>query len=165
MARKAFYSFHYNPDNWRAAKIRNIGAIEGNAPASDNDWEKITKGGDAAIQRWIDDQLSGKSVAIVLIGANTAGRKWISYEIAKAWNEKKGVLGIYIHNITDSIGNQTPKGYNPFDYVTLTATNKKLSTVVKAYDPPYSLSADVYDCIKRNITNWIEEAIAIRAAN
>jgi hypothetical protein len=165
MARKAFYSFHYKPDNWRAAKVRSIGVIEGNAPASDNDWEKITKGGDAAIEKWIDDQLAGKSVAIVLVGANTAGRKWISHEIATAWNNKKGVLGIYIHNITDSDGNQSTKGGNPFDYVTFGADKKKLSTVVRAYDPPYSLSADVYAYIKKNLNDWIEAAISIRDAN
>ena len=44
MARRVFYSFHYKPDNWRAAQVRNIGAIEGNNPASDNDWEAVKKG-------------------------------------------------------------------------------------------------------------------------
>ena len=38
MARKAFYSFHYKNDNWRASTVRNIGSVEGNKPASDNDW-------------------------------------------------------------------------------------------------------------------------------
>ena len=28
MARRAFYSFHYKPNNWRAAQVRNIGSIE-----------------------------------------------------------------------------------------------------------------------------------------
>jgi len=165
MARKAFYSFHYAPDNWRAAKVRNMGVIEGNAPVSDNEWEKITKGGEAAIEKWIGEQLSGKSVTIVLIGSNTAGRKWISYEIAKTWNAEKGILGIYIHNISDREGNQATKGNNPFDYVTFGTEKKKLSSVVKAYDPPYSVSSGVYDYIKKNLDNWIETAIAIRAAN
>lgn len=85
MTRRAFYSFHYQPDNWRAAQVRSMGVIEGNKPASDNDWEDVKAGGDSAIQKWIDGQLSGKTVAIVLIGQNTAGRKWINYEIEKAW--------------------------------------------------------------------------------
>src|SRR5438046_1660661 len=84
MARRAFYSFHYIPDNWRASQVRMMGVIDGNQPATDNDWETVKKGGDAAIQRWIDGQLDGKSVAIVLVGTNTAGRKWINYEINKA---------------------------------------------------------------------------------
>jgi len=86
MPRKVFYSFHYIPDCARAAQIRNMGIVEGNPPASDNDWESVKKGGDAAIQRWIDGQLDGKSCAVVLIGAATAGRKWINYEITSAWD-------------------------------------------------------------------------------
>jgi hypothetical protein len=79
MARRAFYSFHYQPDNWRASQVRNMGVIEGNAPVSDNDWESVTKGGDPAIKKWVADQLDGKSCTIVLVGQSTAGRKWISH--------------------------------------------------------------------------------------
>lgn len=75
MARKVFFSFHYEADNWRASQVMNAGVVEGNQPVSDNDWETITRGGDAAIQRWIDSQLDGKSCCVVLIGSATAGRK------------------------------------------------------------------------------------------
>lgn len=88
MARRVFYSFHYKPDCTRVAKVRNMGVVEGNKPASDNDWEEITSGGDAAIEKWIDEQLDGKSCNVVLIGEKTAGRKWINYEIKSAWNSK-----------------------------------------------------------------------------
>src|SRR5471030_1563080 len=101
MARKVFYSFHYQPDCSRAAQVRNMGVVDGTVPASDNDWESVKKGGDAAIKKWIDGQLNGTSCAVVLIGANTAGRKWIKYEIESAWNAGKGVLGIYIHGLKD----------------------------------------------------------------
>ena len=47
MAQRVFYSFHYKPDASRASQVRNIGAVEGNQPASDNDWETVTGGGDA----------------------------------------------------------------------------------------------------------------------
>lgn len=165
MARKAFYSFHYKPDNWRAAQVRQMGVIEGNAPASDNDWESITQGGDEAIKKWINGQLSGKSCAIVLIGANTAGRKWINYEIVKAWDDNKGVLGIYIHNLKDSDQKQSFKGANPFDHITIGTNGPRLSTVVKAYDSPYSNSTQVYSYIKDNLSGWIEKAIEIRETN
>lgn len=160
MARRAFYSFHYNPDNWRASQVRNMGVVEGNKPATDNDWETITSGGDSAIKKWISEQLDGKSVAIVLIGTNTAGRKWIKYEIQKAWDDKKGVLGIFVHNLKDKDANQSSKGGNPFD--DLTVEGKTMSSVVKAYDPPYSTSTSVYDHIKTNLGDWIEAAITIR---
>lgn len=162
MARKVFYSFYYEEDNWRASQVRNMGLIEGNQPVSDNDWEQIKKGGDEAIKKWINEQLDGRSCTIVLIGTNTAGRKWINYEIEKTWNDKKGLLGIYIHNLKDKNGNQSTKGENPFYYFTMKRDNSKLSSIVRAYDPPYLNSTDVYDYIKKNLASWVEEAISIR---
>jgi hypothetical protein len=160
MARRAFYSFHYKPDNWRVSQVRNIGAVEGNAPASDNDWETVTKEGDEAIKRWINNQLSGRGCTIVLIGAATAGRKWINYEIEKSWNDAKGVLGVHIHNLKDVSGNQSTKGSNPFSGISV--GNVSLSSIVNAYDPPYYASKDVYAYIENNLESWIEAAIKIR---
>lgn len=160
MATKAFYSFHYAADAWRASQVRNMGVVEGNQPIKDNDWETLTKGGDSAIQKWIDDQLYGRSVAVVLIGKETAGRKWINYEIKKAWQDKKGVLGVHIHNLKNAGTEQSDKGANPFDDFTI--DGKKLSSIIKTYDAPYSSSTYVYDHIKENLAAWIQEAIEIR---
>lgn len=142
--------------------MRNIGVVDGNQPVSDNDWEDVKKGGDSAIQEWIDNQLAGRSCTIVLIGENTAGRKWIEYEIEKSWNDGKGVFGIYIHNLKDKNGEQSSKGRNPFDDFTMNRNDEKLSSIVKTYNPPYSTSTYVYDYIKSNLEDWVEEAISIR---
>ena len=160
MARRTFFSFHYKPDNWRASQVRNMGVIEGNAPVSDNKWETITGGGDKAIEAWINGQLEGKSCSILLIGTNTAGRKWINYEIRRSWSSGKGLLGIYIHNLKNADGNQSTKGRNPFDDTKIGDT--LLSSIVKAYDSRYSSSEYVYDDIKENLASWVEEAISIR---
>jgi len=160
MTRRAFYSFHYKPDNWRASQVRTMGLLEGNKPVTDNDWETIKKGGDKAIQKWIDNQLNGKSVLIVLIGQNTSRRKWINYEIKKAWNDGKGVLGIYIHNLKDRNSTQSSKGSNPFSGFTV--NDKALENIVKTYNPPYVTSKYVYNYIKENLSGWIEKAIEIR---
>ncbi len=165
MARKCFYSFHYIPDNWRVSKIRNIGAVEGNKPASDNDWETITKGGEAKIKKWIADQMIGRTCTIVLIGAKTAGRKWITHEIVKSWDKPMGVLGIHIHNITDVTGDQCSKGGNPFYHVKHAPSGKRLSSIVNTYDPPRTTSSGVYNYIAEHIEDWIEEAIKIRNNN
>jgi MTH538 TIR-like domain (DUF1863) len=162
MARRVFYSFHYKPDCARAARVRNMGVVEGNKPATDNEWEEITGGGAQAIQDWIDEQLVGKSCNVVLIGENTAGRKWIKYEIGAAWNTKKGLVGVYIHRLKDFEGNQSLKGRNPFADFTMKSSGEKLSSIVKAYNPPYSNSKDVYGYISDNLADWIEEAIEIR---
>jgi len=165
MARKVFYSFHYKPDNWRVAKIRNIGVIEGNRPASDNDWESIVGGGDDKIKKWISEQMQGRSTTIVLIGTNTSGRKWINHEIVQSWDKGMGVLGIHIHNIENSKGEQCSKGSNPFEHVTHGLSGKKLSSIVMTYDPPRSTSSAVYNFIADNIEDWIEKAIEIRKNN
>lgn len=71
-----------------------------------------------------------------------------------------GVLVVYIHNLKDSAGDQTTKGKNPLDYIKL--GDAKLSTIAKAYDPPYLTSTNVYNHIKENLAEWVEEAIRIR---
>lgn len=165
MARKCFYSFHYQPDCQRAAQIRQIGSIEGNRPASDNDWETVTKGGEAAIKRWIANQMNGKSCTVLLVGSNTANRKWINHEIVESWNAGMGIVGIYIHGIKNLAGETSTKGANPFDYITHGTTKKKLSSIVKCYNPGGATSKEKYAWISQHLANAVEEAIKIRKDN
>ena len=165
MARRSFYSFHYKPDNWRAATVRSIGAIDGNKPATDNDWETVTRGGDDAIKRWIADQMYGRSCTVLLVGTNTANRKWINYEIIKSWDDGMGVVGIYIHGLKNSEGNTSTQGSNPFDYIGYGNTGLKLSTIVKCYNPTGSNSQGRYDWIAKHLANAVEEAVTIRKNN
>ncbi len=165
MARRVFYSFHYKPDNWRAATVRSIGTVEGNKPASDNDWETVKKGGETAIKRWIANQMDRRTCTVVLVGTNTADRKWINYEIRKSWNDNMGVVGIYIHGLKNQEGRISAKGKNPFDYVPYGNAGKKLSSIVKCYNPDGTNSQARYDWIKKHLSNAIEEAIKIRNNN
>lgn len=165
MTRRAFYSFHYKPDNWRAATVRNIGVIEGNRPASDNDWEAVTKGGEDAIKKWIADQMHGRSCTVVLVGQGTANRKWINYEIVKSWDEGMGVVGIRIHGLKDANQQTATMGNNPFEYIGYGNTGKKLSSIVKCYNPGGSTSQERYDWISKHIENAVEEAIRIRESS
>jgi hypothetical protein len=159
--RQVFYSFHYKPDAWRASQVRNIGAIEGNKPAPDNDWETIAKSGDDAIKKWINEQMKYRSCTIVLVGKETANRKWINYEIVKSWNDGMGVAGIYIHGLKNSQGYITEKGINPFDYITF-KDGKKMSEVVKCYNPTGNDSKERYDWISKYISAIAEESVQIR---
>lgn len=163
--RQVFYSFHYKPDCWRASQVRNIGTIEGNKPASDNEWEKITSAGDDAIKRWINEQMKYRSCIVVLVGSKTANRKWINYEIVKSWNDGMGVVGIYIHGLKNSQRYIAEKGENPFDHITYGDTGKKLSAIVKCYNPTGANSKEKYDWISRYISDAVEEAIKIRNNN
>lgn len=167
MTRKCFYSFHYEPDNWRAATVRQIGAIEGNQPASDNAWETIAYGPnhEARIESWISEQMKGRTCTIVLIGSGTANRKWINYEIVKSWNEGLGVVGIRIHGLKDRNSQTSVSGENPFDYITHGPSQKPLSSLVKCYNPAGNTSQDRYAWITQHLSNAVEEAIKIRKAN
>lgn len=161
MARRAFYSFYYDQDKWRVSKVRQMGAIEGNRLATDNEWEEIKK--QEKVQSWIDDQQKGKSIVIVLIGRGTAGRKWINYEIRKGWDDNRTLVGIHIHNLTDDtsgVGKQSAKGRNPFE--DFRVGGKTLSNVVKVHNPPQTTSKGVYDHISEKLPDWIEEAVEIR---
>ncbi len=160
MARRVFYSFHYVPDNWRVSQVRNVGFIEGNSAASDNDWETITKCGEESIKRWISRQMDGRSCTVVLIGSETAGRKWINYEIVEGWKKGMGIVGVHIHNLKDRIGTQTTKGANPF--ASFNIKGMPFSNIVNVYDPPYYDSKQVYAYISQKLAAWIDEAITIR---
>lgn len=153
--RQIFYSFHYDNDVFRVQQIRNIGALEGNEPVSPNDWETVKRGGDKAIEKWIDDNMYGRSCVVVLIGEETAKRRWIKYEIEKAWNSGKTPLGIYIHNINCMKKGRCSMGTNPFEQFK-TKSGKKLSDLVTCYNPK---SSDAYNDIKNNMETWIEESI------
>lgn len=157
--RQIFYSFHYDNDVFRVQQIRNIGTLENNEPVSPNDWETVKRGGETSIKKWIDENLKYKSCLVVLIGAETANRKWVKYEIEKAWNDGKTVLGIYIHNLKCPRNGTCNQGANPFDSFTLNNNGKLLSSVVKCYNPK---SNDAYNDIKNNIEYWIEDAIRNR---
>lgn len=160
MARRIFYSFYYDEDCWRVSQVKNMGAVEGQPLLSPNAWEEVEEGGDAAIEEWIDDNMKGKSCLVVLIGAKTSGRRWVKYEIKKAWKDGKGVMGVYIHGLKNADGDQGTKGSNPFSQFTV--DGEEMTKYAKAYDTPYSTSTNVYEYIKDNLADWVEEAIELR---
>jgi hypothetical protein len=116
MARKVFFSFHYQRDLWRVNVVRNSGAIEGVAAAGFHDeslWEEAKKNGDDAVKRLINDGLRGTSVTVVLIGAETANRRYVAYEIERSVARGNGILGIRINNIKDKDGRTDRPGLIP----------------------------------------------------
>jgi hypothetical protein len=161
MARKVFYSFHFDADSWRAAQVRQIGALEGNEPVSGNEWETVKRGGDAAIERWIASQMKGRTCAVVLVGAQTASRPWVQHEIRKAWQSGLGVVGVRIHGLKDRDQHTTTPGANPFAGFNLNQT--PFSQIVSLHDPVGFDSKAVYASIERNLDAWVEAAIKIRA--
>lgn len=150
-----FYSFHFQNDVMRVQQIRNIGSIEGNSAVNSNEWERIKQSGKTAVQNWIDQNMKYKRCVIVLIGTDTANRPWVKYEIERAWNQGKAILGIHIHNIRCARNGTCGKGANPFEQFTFD-DGRKLSSVVPCYDPN---PLNAYMDISSNIAGWINHAI------
>jgi hypothetical protein len=156
MAREpVFYSFHYDNDVFRVQQIRNIGVIEGDEPVSANEWESIKARGDAAVEKWIDDNMKYKRCVIVLIGSQTAYRPWVLHEIKRAWEQKRGLFGIYIHNLKCPRSGTCTKGVNPF---TMWNVNGQSMAGLITCREPHPLLA--YADIAANMQSWVAEAIA-----
>lgn len=148
-----FYSFHYARDSWRVQQIMNLGSVEGQKLLNAQEWEAVKKKGKDAVEKWIDEKMKYKSAVVVLVGTETANRQWVKYEIAKAWNEKRPLVGIRIHNMKDAAGNKGTQGSSPFNIAL------KDGTSMSKYVPLHSPSAtDAYGDIKKNLTTWIDVA-------
>ena len=159
---QVFFSFEFNKDVWRAGQVRNMGKVSKDSTFSDNDWEEVKEKDDKSIRAWIDGQMAMRSCVVVLIGSTTSTRKWVKYEIEKAYELGKGIVGIYVHNLKDKDGKQVSKGANPFYHI-LTNRGERLSKYVSCFESKYSSSEYVYNDIKENIEGLIEYAVNNKA--
>lgn len=143
MARRVFFSFHYERDVWRASVVRNSWLTKPDRQSAGffdaGLWEEAKAKGDTAIRKVIDDALVGTSVTAVLIGAETASRKYVRYEIDKSIERGNGLLGVHIYNIGNSKGETDSMGKNP---------------VPPAYPVYWWYADEGY----KNFGNWVEEA-------
>lgn len=140
MARRVFLSFEYG-DVSRAMVVRNSWVTQGKEAAGFVDaveFEKIKKQGDDAVKRWIDSQLKGTSVTVVLVGQDTCSSKWVKYEIEKSKEVGNGLLGIDISKIKDLQGKTTercgqiPAGYSFYLWIKEDGYNKMGDWIEKA---------------------------------
>ncbi|ANB72086.1 hypothetical protein AYM40_06650 [Paraburkholderia phytofirmans OLGA172] len=122
MARKVFFSFKYD-DVQRAMNVRNSNVITGAIKSGfidKADFEEVERKGDNAIKAWIDKQLEGTTVTVVLVGANTNKSRWVKYEIDQSIARGNGILTIDVSKIKGLDGNTTEccslrvKGYNHY---------------------------------------------------
>ena len=158
MARRVFFSFHYDRDNWRAGQVRNSGVVKPNYDETGFfdgvDWEELKRANDKRIKRWIRNQMKGCSVTVVLIGSQTYGRKWIDYEINKSVRDDMGLVGVRIHNIKDQNRRTDSLGKNPFRKPGLGNVGENLADKYNTYDWKHENG-------KENLGDWIEEAAKI----
>ena len=155
--RRVFFSFHYENDAWRVQNVMNSQVVdsgyEKNRFLTAQDWETVKRRGDDSIKRWIEEQMRGASVLCVLIGSQTASRRWVKFEMEHAKSEGMGLLGVFIHQIKDQNGETSSKGLNPFETVLgFSPPSGELSYPCASY-----YDWDSHDG-RENIGAWIEKA-------
>lgn len=156
MARKVFFSFHYERDVRRVVQVRNSWVVRpgGEAqPFYDKAEFEEAKRRSGGIEQWIEEQLKGTSVTIVLFGAETYDRKWVRHEIKRSYELKKGILAIDIHSVKDPQKGADTKGKNPLDYWYIENNGNRTY---------YSDMYETYDWVNdngyNNLATWIENA-------
>jgi len=87
--------------------------------------------------------MKGTSVTVVLIGAETADRPYVQYEIQHSWDSGNGLIGIYVHKQKDKDGKTDTKGDDPFIKMGFTG--------IRTYDW-------VDDNGYQNLGIWVEDA-------
>ena len=141
---------------WRANQIRNSWVTKDKEAAGftdSADFEEVKKGGDAAIKKWIDEQLKGTSVTVVLIGSETSNRDYIKYELEQSWKKGNGILGICIDQCKDKSGNTCSKGSNSFGPLFTSPNDDK-----KYFFERFKTYDWVIDDGYKNLGTWIEAA-------
>jgi len=152
MARKVFFSFHYDRDVRRVVQVRNSWVVrpEGDAqPFYDKAEFEEAKKRKGGIEQWIEEQLHGTSVTVVLFGTETYEREWVRHEIKRSYDLKKGILAIDIHQVKDPQKGTDAQGKNPLDYWLV--NNVPFSSIYKTYD---WVTDDGYT----HLPTWIEAA-------
>ncbi len=156
MARRVFFSSHYNRDVRRVVQVRNSWVVRryGEAqPFYDKAEFEQAKKRAGGIEAWIEQQLKGTSVTVVLFGAETFERKWVRHEIKRSYELGKGILAIDIHKIRDPQLGADVKGKNPLDYWYTTENGRKI---------PFSEQYKTYEWVRddgySNMPAWIEAA-------
>lgn len=157
MAKRVFFSYHFDRDAWRANQVRNSWVTKPNREAAGFfdavDQEEVKRSSDEAIKRWIDSQLKYTSVTAVLIGMETATREYVQYEIERSFEKGNALLGIRIHDLKDRKGSTSYEGDNPLaDYLLETSSGRvQLSDLYPTYNW-------VWDDGQQR---WIEEATEV----
>lgn len=88
MAKSVLYSFRYHRDAFRMYLTRNISTLEEQPELKLQEWEPVKVRGDAEVE-WIDREMSYKRALLVLVGLETASRRWLQDEIERAWDLKE----------------------------------------------------------------------------
>ena len=153
MARHTFFSFHYKLDVTRANVVKNSWVTKDRVDAGFFDssaFEKAQKTDDDSLKTFLNREMDGSSVVCALVGAETASRRWVKYELQRAIWEGKGLLAVRIHTIKNFDQKTTTAGLNPFDVLGVYVNENKMYLIERsATTVKWSYSTDFTRVIPR----------------
>lgn len=130
MARKTFFSFHYQQDVWRAWNVRNSWVVTPNRESvgffDRSVFEASKKESDDALKTFLRDGLKNTSVTCILAGQYTASRRWVRYEIVRSVLKGNGMLTVDIHGVKNDAQVLGVKGVDPLSEVGVYRSNEKI---------------------------------------
>jgi len=128
MARRTFFSFHYQPDIWRVWNVRNSWVVNDSEQISDgfldgSVFEASRRESPDALKRFLREGLKNSSVTCVLVGSETSKRRWVRFEIVQSILKGNGLLSVDIHNVQNKDRQTSVQGVDPLSQIGLYKTD------------------------------------------
>ena len=152
--RKIFPSYDWDEDVWRVNQIVNLPFIVGAELAGfvKNVPNEEVRKSDAAVQRWIDENMEGCSCLVLLIGEKTYLSRWVKYELERATQKRMGRLNVYLEGMPDRYGIPSKRGKDPYAHHGMYVPVDTPGVFI------VNESSWIRDNGLYNIGNWIEDA-------
>jgi MTH538 TIR-like domain (DUF1863) len=119
MARRVFYSFHYQRDVQRAQVVRQSWVTQPDRETAgffdSSVFESKQRTSDDALKSFLNEGLKNSSVNCVLAGNQTAWRRWVRYELLRSFVDGRGIIGISVHSIANFQKQTDSAGTNPLE--------------------------------------------------
>lgn len=155
MTRRTFFSFHYKPDVTRSNVVKKSQIVKDREDAGFLDssaFEEAQKVDDDSLKRFLIKEMEGSSVVCALVGAETASRRWVRYEIQRGIWDARGLMAVRIHTIADFDKKTSTMGVNPFDVLGIYVSEKKAYLVERAStSEKWTYSSD----FSKDLPKWV----------
>lgn len=143
IARRVFFSFHFERDLTRANMARNRwlalakGGVEPTGFFTAAAWHEAKKKGKGGVTKLVDDALKNTTVTAVLVGEETASQPYVKHAIERSIAQGNGIVGVRIHELPTFDGSTDEPGANPL---------------------PSKYKLHEWGASSKKLADWIEEA-------
>lgn len=152
-------SYDFAADAARAELIRQMGVVATDAPLERAQWHAMVNSA-SAFESWADGAIGDKDALVVLVGTRTSTRPRIHYEIARALDLGKPVLGVRVDRLMVPGGGACARGLDPFAAL-VWPTRLHAPSRPRLHDTDPN---DAYACIRHRLVSWITAAWQAEAA-